>query len=160
MLSLNGEVIKLNGMTVAMSMELKDQDMSGQSSATDVAEQGDKGKKLSFAGTVPFKSIDTLTKLYQLASAKDDSENRTVYRVGNDLAKALKIRQAKFTSTINATEHATLLAWNVTFELREHNGVAEQKENRLKATTKPEQVQNTRLQEALKAAQEAEQENA
>ena len=47
MLSLNGEVIKLNGMTVAMSMELKDQDMSGQSSATDVAEQGDKGKKLS-----------------------------------------------------------------------------------------------------------------
>ena len=78
MLSLNGEIIKLGGMTVSMSMELKDQDMSGQSSSTDAAEQGDKGKKLSFAGTIPFKSVDTLTKLYQLASAKDESDNRQV----------------------------------------------------------------------------------
>lgn len=154
MLSLNGEVIKLNDMTVNMSMELKDQDMSGQSSATDVAEQGDKGKKLSFAGTLPFKSLDTLTKLYQLASAKDEGDNRQVYRVGNDLAKALKIREAKFTNNITANEHATLLAWNVSFELREHNGVAEQKENRLKATTKPEQKQNTRHQQALLDAEQ------
>ena len=154
MLSLNGEVIKLNDMTVNMSMELKDQDMSGQSSATDVAEQGDKGKKLSFAGTLPFKSLDTLTKLYQLASAKDEGDNRQVYRVGNDLAKALKIREAKFTNNITANEHATLLAWNVSFELREHNGVAEQKENRLKATTKPEQKQNTRHLQALLDAEQ------
>ena len=149
MLSLNGEILRLDGMTVAMSMELKDQDMSGQSSATDAAEQGDKGKKLTFAGTIPFKSQSTLTKLYQLASAKDESDNRQVYRVGNDLARSLKIREAKFTGSINATEHGSLLAWNVSFELREHNGVAEQKENRKKQQTKPQQVQNTRLQQAL-----------
>lgn len=155
MLSLNGEVLKLDAMKVAMSMELKDQDMSGQSSGTDAAEQGDKGKKLSFAGTIPFKSVSILTKLYQLASAKDESDNRQVYRVGNDLARALKIREAKFTGNVNATEHGSLLAWNVSFELREHNGVAEQKENRQKQQTKPQQVQNTRHQQALKEAEAA-----
>lgn len=153
MLSLNGQIIKMDAMTVAMTMELKDQDMSGQSSGTDAAEQGDKGKKLTFAGIIPFKSVETLSKLYQLASAKDDSDSRATYRIGSDLARALKIRQAKFTGSINATEHGSLLAWKVSFDLREVNGVAEQKENRKNAQSKPEQTQNTRLQQALKDAE-------
>ncbi|WP_019615471.1 hypothetical protein [Psychromonas ossibalaenae] len=154
MLSLNGIIVKLDAMTVGMSMELKDQDMSGQSSGTDTAEQGDKGKKLSVAGIIPFKSLWILTLLYQLASAKDKHGNRKVYRVGNILSLALKIRQAKFTGSINATEHDSLLAWNVSFELREYNGVAEQKENRQKQQTKATQEQNTRHQQALKDAEE------
>lgn len=153
MITLNGEIIKLDGMTVSMTMELKDQDMSGQSSATDAAEQGDKGKKLTFAGLIPFKSVETLTKLYQLASAKDDADSRQVYRLGNDMARALKIREAKFTGSINATEHGSLLAWNVSFELREYNGVAEQKENRAKSQTAATQTTNTRLQQALADAE-------
>ncbi len=141
-------------MKIGMKMELKDQDMSGQSSSTDNAEQGDKGKTLSFTGTIPFKSAVTLKKLYQYASAKDENNERTSYRIGNDLARSLKIRNAKFTGSINATEHESLLAWNVSFVLREYNGVAEQKENREKQQTKPEQTQNTRLQQALKDAEE------
>ncbi|MFT6986225.1 MAG: hypothetical protein ACJAT7_002048 [Psychromonas sp.] len=154
MLSLNGEIIKLDAMTVAMTMELQDKDMSGQSSGTDAAEQGDKGKKLTFAGIIPFKSVETLTKLYQLASAHDETDSRQIYRIGSDMARALKIRQAKFTGSITATEHGALLAWRVSFELREVNGVAEQKEIRKKQQTKPEQEQNTRLQQALKDAEE------
>jgi hypothetical protein len=152
MLSLNGELLKLDNMTISMSMELKDQDMSGQSSSTDNAEQGDKGKKLSFTGTIPFKSAKTLKKLYQYASAKKD-DNRQVYRIGNDLARSLKIREAKFTGSINAREHESLLAWSVSFELREVNSVAEQKENREKQQTAISQVQNTRLQQALADAE-------
>ncbi len=154
MLSLNGETLRLDSMTVSMSMEIKDQDMSGQSSSTDNAEQGDKGKKLTFSGTIAFKNIDVLTKLYELASAKDENGNRQVYRVANDTARSLKIRESKFTGTITAREHSNLLAWNVSFSLREYNGVAEQKENREKQQTKPEQTQNTRLQQALKDAEE------
>ena len=149
MLTLDGEVLKLDAMTLEMSMELKDQDMSGQSSGTDTSEQGDKPKKLSFSGLVAFKSVETLTKLYQLASAKDDSGNRKIYRIGNEVAKALKIREGKFTGNISAKEHGSLLAWNVSFELREHNSVAEKKENREKQNTKAEQKQNTRHQQAL-----------
>lgn len=155
MLSLNGALLPLDNMSVSMSMELKDQDMSGQSSSTDNAEQGDKGKVLSFSGTIPFKSIENLTKLYQFASAKEADDTRQVYRVGNNLARSLKIREAKFTGTITATEHDSLLAWNVAFELREFNGVAEQKDNRQKQQNQVNQVQNTQLQQALKNANES-----
>ena len=154
MLSLNGEILRLDNMTVSMSMELKDQDMSGQSSGTDTAEQGDKGKVLSFAGLIAFKNSDTLTKLYQLASAKNDVDNRQTYRIGNDTARNLKVREGKFTGTITATEHSSLLAWNVSFELREVNGVAEQKENRKNQQTTATQIQNTRHQQALTDAEE------
>lgn len=154
MISLNGELIRLSNIRVEMSMELKDQDMSGQSSGTDTAEQGDKGKKLSITGTVPFNDRDTLTRLYQLASAKDEHQNRQIYRVANSTAQALKIRQAKFTGRVSASEHGSLLAWNVSFELREHNSAAEQKEQRQSQQIKPNQVQDTRHQAALKAAKE------
>lgn len=155
MLALDGKVINLDSMTVELSMELKDQDMSGQSSATDSAEQGDKGKKLSFSGRIPFVNIDTLTLLYSLASEKDNTNARKVYRIGNDMALALKVRNVKFTGRISAREHETLQAWNVSFVLREHNSVAEQKETRAKQKTKPEQRENTQLKQALAQAEEA-----
>lgn len=153
MLALDGVMMGLDSMRLEMSMELKDQDMSGQSSGTDTAEQGDKGKKLTFSGRISFAKVEKLTQLYAMASAKDEAQNRKVYRIGNDMALALKIRNVKFTGRINAREHESLLAWNVSFELREHNSVAEQKETRQKQQTKPEQVQNTRHQQALKEAE-------
>ncbi|MFS1461618.1 hypothetical protein [Vibrio lentus] len=58
MLALDGVPVNLDSMKVEMSMELKDQDMSGQSSGTDTAEQGDKGKKLTFSGRVPFTRVE------------------------------------------------------------------------------------------------------
>ncbi|ELA7353995.1 DNA-binding protein [Vibrio alginolyticus] len=155
MLALDGVPINLDSMTVEMSMELKDQDISGQSSGTEVAEQGDKGKKLTFSGRVPFIRIETLTQLYAFASDKDESNARRIYRIGNDIALALKIRNVKFTGRIQAREHETLQAWNVSFELREYNSVAEQKEQRIKAQSKPEQRENTRLKQALISAEEA-----
>ena len=119
MLSLNGEVLRLDNMTVSMSMELKDKDMSGQSSGTDTSEQGDKPKVLKFSGLVAFKNNKILTRLYELASSKNENNNRQTYRIGNDTARNLKIREGKFSGTISATEHSSLLAWEVSFELRE-----------------------------------------
>ncbi|WP_375750960.1 DNA-binding protein [Vibrio sp. HN007] len=155
MLSLDGEVLKLDSMRVSMNMELKDQDMSGQSSGTNRSEQGDKGKKLSFSGRVPFGDDSVLTRLYELASQKDASGSRKIYRIGNTTARSLKIREVKFTGNIRADENESLMAWNVSFELREHSSVAEQREIREKAQNKPEQQQNTRMQEALSIAKEA-----
>lgn len=155
MLSLNGEVLRLDNMTVSMSMELKDKDMSGQSSGTDTSEQGDKPKVLKFAGLVAFKNSDVLTRLYELASSKDTENNRQKYRIGNDTARNLRIREGKFAGTISATENSSLLAWDVLFELREVNSVAEQTENRLNQQTAIEQTQNTRLEQALINAEES-----
>ncbi|MGF1876655.1 DNA-binding protein [Photobacterium frigidiphilum] len=155
MLALDAMPIHVDALRVDMSMELKDQEMSGQSSGTDTSEQGDKGKKLTFSGRIPFIRVDSLTLLYTLASAKDEANTRKVYRIGHDIARALKIRTVKFTGRIQAREHDSLQAWNVSFELREHNSVAEQKEQRAKALTKPEQRENTRLKQALTDAEEA-----
>jgi len=155
MLSLNGEMLRLDNMKVEMSLELKDQDMSGQSSGTDTSEQGDKGKELTFSGRIPFSKVERLTRLYQFASAKTEQGNRAIYRVGNDTAKALKIREGKFTGRISARENETLMCWNVSFKIREHMSVAERKELREQEQTKPEQQQNTRHQAALEKANEA-----
>lgn len=156
MLTLDRKTISLSSMRVEMSLELKDQDMSGQSSGTGKAEQGDKGKKLTFSGRIPFRNLDDLTQLYNLASDKDEATNeRKVYRIGNDTARALKIRQVKFTGTISARENENLQAWDISFTLREHNSIAEQKEQRTKEKTKPEQRENTRQKQALQNAEEA-----
>lgn len=155
MLALDGDPILLSSMKVDMSMELKEQDMSGQSSGTEAAEQGDKGKKLTFSGVIPFSDVETLTKIYTLASQKDENDDRKVYRIGNDIAAALKIRNVKFSGRIRARESESLLAWNVSFDLREHNSVAEQKEQRAKVKTKPEQRENSRLKQALLHADES-----
>lgn len=156
MLTLDRKAINLASMRVEMSLELKDQDMSGQSSSTGTSEQGDKGKKLSVSGRIAFTDVDNLTQLYTLASAKDEETNaRKIYRIGNDTARALKIRNVKFTGSVTAREDESLQAWNVSFVLREHNSIAEQKEQRAKEKTKPEQRENTRQKQALLNAQEA-----
>lgn len=155
MLSLNGETLRLDNMTVAMSMELKDQDMSGQSSGADSAEQGDKNKVLTFAGVIAFKNNDVLTKLYEFASAKDDLNNRQTYRIGHDIARNLRIREGKFTGNITAKEHSSLLAWEVSFTLREVNAAAGQDENRRNQQTATQQTtQNSVQQQALRDAEE------
>lgn len=155
-LALDGEELKIDNLKVAMSLELKDQDMSGQSSATDTSEQGDKGKKLDLSGTIPFVDIDTLTRLYMLSSAKDEAENRKIYRIGHDIARALKVRNVKFMGRVHAREHESLQAWSVSFSLREQYSVAEKREQRAKEQKPtPKQEKNTRHQEALKKAEEA-----
>jgi len=146
--------LRIDNMTVAMNMELKDQDMSGQTSGTDSSEQGDKGKTLTFAGMISFKNNDILTTLYQLASAKDNVNQRQVYRIGHDLARELRIREGKFSGTVKATEHSSLLAWEISFTLTEVNGTAGQDENRRQQQSAATQVQNSRQQQALRDAEE------
>lgn len=155
-LALDGEELKIDNLKVAMSLELKDQDMSGQSSATDTSEQGDKGKKLELSGTIKFLDKETLTRLYVLGSSRDEMGNRHIFRIGHDIARALKIRNVKFAGRIHAREHESLQAWSVSFSLREQYSVAEKREQRAKEQKPaPKQEKNTRHQEALKKAEEA-----
>lgn len=161
MLSLDGVVIRMHEMRVEMQMELKDKDMSGQSSATDTAEQGDKGKQLTFTGLVPFKDSLTLTQIYQFAGTKNDNGQRHIYRIGNDIARVLKIRQVKFSGRINAREHESQMAWIVSFSLREHHSVAEQREQREKQQSDSKlqspKTDQTQFQQALAQSEEVNQ---
>ncbi|MFB2711036.1 hypothetical protein ACE1BU_09130, partial [Aeromonas veronii] len=93
--------------------------------------QGEKAKELDISGLVPFKDEQTLSRLFELADAKDDGGKRHIYRVGSLLAKSVKVRQAKFAGRITASEQEGLLAWQVQFTLREHNSVPEKREQRM-----------------------------
>lgn len=156
MLALDGTPLEIKSLRItSLVKEFKDQDMSGQTSATDVSEQGDKPAKITFAGYIPFKDSESLILLYNMASKKNANDERHVYRIGHAEALALKIRNVRFSGSLQVNEADSLMAWNVSFVLKEHNSVAEQKEQRSKEQTKPEQKQNTQLQQALTQADEA-----
>lgn len=124
-LALNGELIQLKNCKISLQQNLADNDQSGQTSATLTAEQGDKSKELMVSGLIPFSDAQKLSRLFELATAKDGVGNRVIYRVGCELASAVKIRQAKFFGQVSAPEHQSLLAWNVSFSLREYLSVPE-----------------------------------
>ncbi|MDX7830289.1 baseplate complex protein [Aeromonas dhakensis] len=131
MLTLDGEPIIMKSMRVSASMQFQDKDQSGQTSSTSSAEQGAKAKELDVSGLIPFKDEQMLSRLFELADAKGNGGKRHVYRVGSLLAKSVKVRQAKFTGRISASEQEGLLAWQVQFTLKELNSVPEKREQRL-----------------------------
>lgn len=145
MLTLDGEPIIMKSMRVSASMQFQDKDQSGQTSATSSAEQGAKGKELDVSGLIPFKEEHMLGRLFELADAKGEGGKRHIYRVGSLLAKSIKVRQAKFTGRITASEQEGLLAWQVQFTLKEFNSVPEKREQRLpkKAPTVGQGTANT-----------------
>ncbi len=129
-IALDGELINLKSCKMELTMQLAEQDMSGQTSATGSSEQGDKAKELRISGLIPFTDSAQLARLFELASAKDDAGNRVVRRLGANIGRTAKIRQVKFNGTVSAPEHPTLMAWQVSFSLREHLSVPEVKEQR------------------------------
>lgn len=127
-LALNGEAIPLKNIRVTLSQQFPDKDQSGQTSATSKSEQGAKGKELRINGEIAFKDVAILTRIFQLANATDSGGKRVVYRVANSVARAVNLREASFSGTIDAPQQDGRMSWAVTFTLTEHISVAEKKE--------------------------------
>ncbi len=127
-LALNGESIRLKNMRVTVSQQFPDKDQSGGTSSTAKSEEGAKGKELRVSGEIPFKDIAILTRLFQLANATETGGARTVYRVANNVARAVNLREASFSGTIDAPQQEGRMSWLVTFTLTEFLSVAEKKE--------------------------------
>ncbi len=106
MLTLSGTQLTLNNLTVSVRQQLAGQDMSGQTSATDQAETGSKGKVLTVKGVIPFTKSAMLSNLFTMAEALEEGA-RKIYRISNHTADALKIRQVKFQGAIRADEQET-----------------------------------------------------
>ncbi|QXO19202.1 baseplate complex protein [Vibrio ostreae] len=129
MLTLNGTQLPLKNLRLSVRQQLAGQDMSGQTSATDQAETGSKGKILTVRGVVPFTKSQLLTNLFSMAEAQEEGA-RLIYRISNQTAAALKIRQVKFQGAVRADEQDSLRQWSVSFELIEHLSVPERVEQR------------------------------
>ena len=129
MLTLNGTQLPLKNLRISVRQQLAGQDMSGQTSATDQAETGSKGKILTVKGVIPFTKNQLLTNLFSMAEAQE-SDARQIYRISNKTAEALKIRQVKFQGVVRADEQESHRQWSVSFELVEHLSVPERVEQR------------------------------
>lgn len=129
MLTLNGSQLPFKNLRISVRQQLAGQDMSGQTSATDQAETGSKGKILTVKGVIPFTKKQLLTNLFRMAEAQEN-DARQIYRISNKTAEALKIRQVKFQGTVRADEQDSHRQWSVSFELVEYLSVPERVEQR------------------------------
>lgn len=129
MIILNTTSVKLKSMRITASLELATEDASGQSSSTDNAEIGNKAKILTVTGSIPFADTESLTELFGLAETVD-SGARKIYRISNNTAGALGIKQVRFSSKVEAVEQDTTRQWRVTFTLAEYRSVPQKVEER------------------------------
>lgn len=130
MLTLDGEPIPLDNMKLGISFTLADTDVSGKSSQSDSAEEGNKAMELKVSGMIRYDNEDDVSRLFELARKTEKNGSRHQYRIGNSTARAVKVRLVKFAGDVSLTEQDTLFAWQVSFSLREVRSVAEQQELR------------------------------
>ena len=147
MLNLNSTSIILKSLRITASQELASEDASGQSSSTDVAETGIKAKTLSVNGLLPFNKAEHLAELFNMAEATE-SGARAIYRISNNTASALGVKQVRFSSKIEAVEQETTRQWAVSFTLSEYRSVPQKVEERTPDATANVQGGDTGVQYA------------
>ena len=128
--ALDGEGVWMDQLLVSPSMQFKEKDQSGQTSSTANSEQGIKGKELRVSGLIAFDKEEHLQRIFQLASATEKSGSLKTYRVAHPTARVINFREGTFTGEIAAIAQTDLLAWQVSFTLREKVSVPEKREAR------------------------------
>ncbi|MEC4725863.1 hypothetical protein HWQ46_09935 [Shewanella sp. D64] len=150
MLTLDGEGIPLDNMTLSVSQTLADTDVSGRSAMADSAEEGVKAMELKVSGQLSYTNEATAARLFELSRMTEKDGSRKVFRIGNGTARIIKCRQVKFAGTLSLSEQINLMAWNISFTLREVKSVAEQQESRTqRGSSSAQQVDQAQFQQAL-----------
>lgn len=129
-LLLDGERIRGRGMKVTGDLRIESGDMSGQTSNTDTAHKGFKPKTLVVTLLVAFVDAEHLRTLMRLAEATESGGQLKTYRIVNDTATAMGMRQVQFSDGVSAREDDTLLAWRIQFTLTEKLSNPERVEKR------------------------------
>lgn len=129
-LLLNGEKIRGRGMKVTGDLRIESGDMSGQTSNTDTAHKGFKPKTLTVTLLIRFIDGADLRTLMRLAEATEGGGQLKTYRIVNDTASAIGMRQVQFSDGVSAREDDTLRGWRVQFSLTEKLSNPERVETR------------------------------
>jgi len=128
-LVLNDTKITGYGQKVTCELALPDEDLSGQSSSSAVAEKGFKPKRLRVSLNIKYENVSELSEIVLLSTATDETKGtRKVYNIENQTAKAFSVRQVRFTERVSAQELDDTQAWSVSFVLVEHLSIPEKVE--------------------------------
>jgi len=133
MILVNGSTqtaLNLSHMKVSIKLPIRNQDQSGDSTATDTTSQGTKAKVISVSGRIAKVDADDLRTLTRLAEAETDTGARVQYLIQDETAAAMDVRNVIFHDDLDAREIDGLYAWAVTFSLREVVSVPEVKQQR------------------------------
>jgi|GEM_PF-2156902 len=120
--------IKLKDLATSLKLPIKNQDASGNSSATTQLNTGTKAKQISVTGRIGFDDASNLTSLIKLAEALESDGSRAVYTIVDDTADAADITNVIFDGDLDARKIPDLLAWAVTFSFKEYLSTAERAE--------------------------------
>lgn len=115
---------------VVGNLELRTEDIAGETSGTDSVEKGIKPKILRVSVMLPFADSNDLKALVSKAEAVDSAGVRKIYTVSHLSANAAGIRQVRFFEHLNWREDRTLRIWRVSFTLQEYLSNPERVENR------------------------------
>ena len=116
---------------VSAGVKLAGDDLSGGGSLGLSSDNGVKPGVLTVNTKVPFTKIDLLTELIDRSKALDENGARVVRTVNSNIAKAYKIRKAKFDGEIKATEDEVLRLWSVSFKLLEVKSKSEREQQQI-----------------------------
>lgn len=122
---------------VRLTLEMPNDDASGKTSSTETINGGVKPKRLSVSCTLAMKESKSLKKLIKMAESIEKDGNRSVYTVSDETADAADIREVIFHDRLDVRKRDNLLAWQISFTLREHKSVPEVKEQRSSASSGP-----------------------
>lgn len=131
MLQLDNYRVPGKQMLVKGSMELRGEDIAGETSSTERVEKGIKPKVLTVAVQIPFVDKDDLRSLMTVAEAKTGDGEQKIYTITNRTANAAGIRQVRFMDHVRWNESDDgLQAWKVQFSLQEYMSNPERVEQR------------------------------
>ena len=127
---LNQTKVPGTNVKVSAQLHLAGEDMSGQGSYTPQAETGDKAKEVNVSLQIRMADVGDLRRLMAMAEAKSSASERLVYRIINETANAMGIREVRFQGSVQVREDEGLRLWLVSFSLIEYRSAAEKKEAR------------------------------
>ena len=120
-----GKNLKVKG-----NLELRTEDIAGESSGTDSVEKGIKPKVLQVSLSLPYTQAQDLTRLIKVAEAVNSEGERTVYTITHKTANAAGIRQVRFIEHLNWEEADARQMWQLSFSVQEYLSNPERVENR------------------------------
>ncbi len=130
MMQLDDYRIPGHNMIVKGNLELRTEDIAGETSGTDSIEKGIKPKILRISLTIPFKSPKDLTGLIKVAETQNEAGERKIYTIVHRTATTAGIRQVRFFDHFNWNDNDTLMQWEISFALQEYLSNPERAENR------------------------------
>jgi hypothetical protein len=129
-LVLNNKRVNGYDLSVMVTKEIADDDLSGNGSSTATAENGVKPKTFFCGIKIRFDTPNYLKQIDQLSEAVDAGGLRITYDIANETAKAMNVRQVRFAETLSVRKIEGINAWDVSFTLKEYKSVAEKVESR------------------------------